>query len=30
VATPLVSVVLAARDAEATISEAVQSVLGQS
>ena len=29
-ATPLVSVVLAARDAEATISEAVQSVLGQS
>ena len=30
VAPPLVSVVLAARDAEATISEAVQSVLGQS
>ena len=29
-ATPLVSVVLAARDAEATISEAVQSVLAQS
>ena len=29
-APPLVSVVLAARDAEATISEAVQSVLGQS
>lgn len=29
-ATPLVSVLLAARDAEATISEAVQSVLGQS